>query len=398
MAEALDPNGSTRVTAAAVNAIVGDPVLAGVLRAQGFDIDSVVKANAQIDSIQEVAAEAIRVFAPLGWAPSGAMSIPDYTEALRVFATDGPEAAEQILLAAWDSEHRLRRPIKQISVLGLPDKQLHDPFRRRSRLLSKAFDHHQAGAYEASIPILLAQIEGFVVDVADGKLFFSRRDGKKADVIDSATIATMDESLQVVRDLYSAGMDYTDSTGGMSRHGALHGRELGYDTRINSVKAFVLLQALVEWAQPRMGAKIAARQSEQEAASAGSDEVDERGRRLDQREFGPTRESLRWLAICQMGVFRNTGHYDVNRLAIVESSFLRKGLPAKHGIEMHVSSDGQAWWAWRRTVSGWCLGIGAVGPDPLAQWFYDAGAPPAAGPDEAPEAWGGAAHALLPNW
>jgi len=398
LADALDPNGSTRVTAAAVNAIVGDPALAGFLKAQGFDIGSVVKANAQMDSIHEVAAEAIRVFAPLGWAPSGAMSIPDYTEALRVFATDGPDVAEQVLLAAWDTEHRLRRPIQQISVMGQPDKDLHDLFWRRSRLLRKAFEHHQAGAYEASVAMLLAQIEGFVVDVADGKLFFSRHDGKKADVVDSATIATMDESLQVVRDLYSAGMNYTASTGGMSRHGALHGRELGYDTRINSVKAFVLLQALVEWAQPRMRAKVEARQAEREAALAGSDEVDEQGRRLDQREFGPTRESLRWLAICQMGVSRNTGRYDANRLGIVESSFPRKGLPAEHGIEMHVSSDGQAWWAWRRTVSGWCLGIGAVGPDPLAQWFYDAGDPPAAGPDEAPEEWGGAAHALLLNW
>ena len=199
LADALDPNGSTRVTVAAVNAIVGNPTLAQFLKAQGFDIETVVRSNAQMESIAQVAAEAIRVFAPLGWAPSGAMPVPDYTEALRVFAVDGPDAAEQILLAAWDNEHRLRRPIQQISSMGQPDKRLHDLFWRRSRLLSKAFDHHQVGAFEASVPILLAQIEGFVVDVADGKLFFSRRNDKKADVIDGATIATMDESLQIVR-------------------------------------------------------------------------------------------------------------------------------------------------------------------------------------------------------
>jgi hypothetical protein len=380
-----------------VNAIVGDPAVARFLKAQGFDIETVVEANAQMDSIAQVAAESIRVFAPLGWAPSGAMSVPEYTEALRVFAVDGPDAAEQILLAAWDNEYRLRRPIQQISSMGQPDKELHDLFWRRSRLLRKAFDHHQAGAFEASVPILLAQIEGFVADVADGKLFFSRRDDKKADVIDGATIATMDEWLQVVRDLYSSGMDYTASEGSLSRHGTLHGRDLGYDTRINSVKAFVLLQALVDWAQPRVRATVEARQAAREAELAGSDEVDDAGRRLDRREFVPTRDSLRWLAICQMGAYGNTGRYDENRLTIVESSFTRKGLPAAHGIEMHVRPDGQAWWAWRRTVSGWCLGIGAVGPNP-SQWFYDADVPPAAGPDEDPAAWGGHEHANLPNW
>ncbi|MCA0146662.1 hypothetical protein [Blastococcus sp. LR1] len=321
----------------------------------------------------------------------------DYARAVQVLASDGPEAAEQVLVEAWDNEHRLRRPIQQISVLGRPETDYNDLFFRRSRLLTKAFEHHRAGAYEASIPILLAQIEGLVADVTGGKLFFSGRDDRKADVVDERTIATLNESLPVVRDLYSAGMDYTASEGSLSRHATLHGRELGYDTRINSVKAFVLLQALVEWAQPLVRTEVDKRQAAREAKWAGSDEVDEQGRRRDRREFVATKLALKSLWLSQTMSHRRYGHYRSDILPLVQQQFIKDGLPAEHGIEMDVGSDGQSWWAWRRTVSGWCLGIGAVGAPP-SEWFYDGPLPPERGPDEEPAAWGGHVHAVLPNW
>ncbi|MCZ2807673.1 hypothetical protein O2W18_21410 [Modestobacter sp. VKM Ac-2983] len=381
----------------ALDAIAEVPDLVESLRTSGLDLGDLIKARNEMDSIHRVSAQAIRLFAPLGWAPSGAMPMTPYAAAIASLASDGKQAAEQILVEAWDNEHRLRRPVQQISVLGHPEEDYRNLFRQRSLLLGKALTHHQTGAYEASIPIVLAQIEGLVADVTGGKLFFSRNPSKAADVVDASAIATQHEALPVVRDYFSAGMDYTASEGSLSRHGILHGRDLGYATRINSVKAFVLLQALVEWAQPLVQAEVAARKAAREATWAGSDEVDELGRRRDAREFLATRLALRYLHSCQMGWHNQLGRYRDDLLPLVESHFVKDGLPAAHGIVMHVQSDGQSWWAWRQTISGWCLGTGAVGPTP-SQWFYDAPVPPRDGPNESPEAWGGREHAVLPNW
>lgn len=108
---------------------------------------------------------------------------------------------------------------------------------------------------------------------------------------------------------------------------------------------------------------------------AGIDGTDEKGQRLDQREFTETKEALRWLATCHMGWYRRPGsryHADLlDRLG----GFSSKGLPEGHGIVMEVQGDGQAWYAWRRTVSGWVFGIGANGAPP-DQWLYDAADPP----------------------
>ena len=113
---------------------------------------------------------------------------------------------------------------------------------------------------------------------------------------------------------------------------------------------------------------------------AGADGEDAGGRRLDQREFEETKQALRTLASAQMGWYRNRGgRYRTDLVEILESQFERAGLPAEHGIELHVSGDGQSWWAWRRTVSGWCFAIGSADPPP-DQWLFDGPEPASAFP------------------
>ena len=99
---------------------------------------------------------------------------------------------------------------------------------------------------------------------------------------------------------------------------------------------------------------------------AGSNKTDTEERRLDRREFKETTKALRFLATCQMGWYRNRGgRYHRKKLLIaLGDDFTRHGLPKDHGITIRVSKDGQAWYAWRRTVTGWCFAIGAAGPPP----------------------------------
>ena len=106
---------------------------------------------------------------------------------------------------------------------------------------------------------------------------------------------------------------------------------------------------------------------------AGSDETDAEGRRLDRREFKETMSALRWLATCQMGWYRNENHkgrYRADLLEVLGKDFTLEGLPPDSGITMKVAKNGHTWFAWRRTVSGWCFAIGAAGPPP-DQWEYD---------------------------
>jgi hypothetical protein len=152
--------------------------------------------------------------------------------------------------------------------------------------------------------------------------------------------------------------------------------------------------------------KYRASRREQEAAMeeeqarlkryAGVEGSDADGRRLDRREFKETTGALRWLATCQMGWYSNPGNrYRADLFEILSGSFTWQGLPSEHGITLHVAEDGQSWWAWRRTITGWCFAIGAAGPPP-DQWEYDGSEPPDGFPGE-DERWGDGPFSLASN-
>ena len=119
---------------------------------------------------------------------------------------------------------------------------------------------------------------------------------------------------------------------------------------------------------------------------AGVDGIDSEGRRLDCREFKETMKALRWLATCHMGHYRKRSRYDENLLSLLGDDFTMHGLTGRSRIEMKVAKTGQRWFAYRRTVSGWCFAIGAAGPPP-DQWEYDGCDPPCGFPGEDPS-WG----------
>jgi len=120
---------------------------------------------------------------------------------------------------------------------------------------------------------------------------------------------------------------------------------------------------------------------------AGVEGSDADGRQLDRREFKETTRALRWLATCQMGWYSNPGNkYRADLFEVLSDSFSWQGLPLEHGITLYVAEDGQSWWAWRRTITGWCFAIGAAGPPP-DQWEFDGSEPPDGFPGE-DERWG----------
>lgn len=153
-------------------------------------------------------------------------------------------------------------------------------------------------------------------------------------------------------------MPDTHAAGSLSRHGILHGRELAYDTRVNSAKTWSVVDAVLHWALPQSRALADARRAARQAANAGSCET-EQGRRVDDREIAETRDVLRLLGTSAMGWPRQRGRFrdDLVGAAYDAKDFTTRGLPADPGIATDVSADGQAVAYWRETVSGWVLGL-----------------------------------------
>ncbi len=174
---------------------------------------------------------------------------------------------------------------------------------------------------------------------------------------------------------------------------------LSWATRVADASSFRAALAVVDEFEQDLGRRV---QEKQDAAArlvhyAGIDGVDDEGRRLDRREFEETTSALRWIATCQMGWGRRETGYRADILDVV-GDLSSRGLSGDGGIAVQVSPDGDSWYAWRRTVSGWVFAIGAAGPPP-DQWEHDGPEPPSGFPGESSD-WGSRPydHDAAVNW
>lgn len=134
--------------------------------------------------------------------------------------------------------------------------------------------------------------------------------------------------------------------------------------------AFHRAEARVEEAKKDLAAKKLIRY-------AGVPGTDWEGRPLDQREFDDTKRALDMLGSFHQGQFKD-GHYRADLMEEFGHLLSSKTLPDP-GIVSEVKKNGRAWFAWRRTVSGWCFGIGATGRPP-DRWVYEGAEPPSGYP------------------
>ncbi len=131
--------------------------------------------------------------------------------------------------------------------------------------------------------------------------------------------------------------------------------------------------------------------------NAGVAGTDSAGRQIDQREHAETKQALRWLYTCHLGHYPKQGNrYFAGLEVIIDSLSDTYALPRPNNIEMHISEDGQSWYAARQTITGHWFAIGAAGP-PTDQWFYDSPTPPSGFPNESEwDHWIEGSHS--PNW
>lgn len=196
------------------------------------------------------------------------------------------------------------------------------------------------------------------MDVTSGKKFFTKSKAK-ADLVDSKRLVSVEAGLAALQATYGEDLKQTQAAGSLSRHGIANGRELAYDTRVNSAKTWSVMDALVDWALPKARELVDQRKANRQAANAGSQAVDENGKRIDDREFFETRDILRLLNNSAMGHHRHLGRFREDLVGGVyrEKDFTKRGLPAEHGVQQAVRADGAEVIYWRETISGWVLGL-----------------------------------------
>lgn len=308
---AVDPTGENR---ALINAAVHDsPEVPDFLRRIGVDVGEswgrLAGVGAQYRKSIEGIEAAIRILGPRGWSVI-TMDTEAVHRAVRAAQAGREDEADELLADQWEADGawRLKRICDRVGVMGANDPELHRLFRERARLLGLARDHHLAGRYDASIPLLQAQLEGIVIDVTGGKKFFTKGP-QKADVVDPKQLISIEACLAALQATYGQDVKETQTEGSLSRHGVLHGRELAYDTRVNSAKTWSVLDALVEWALPRAREVVQVRKAERQAKNTGSQALDTCGRRVDNREFSETREALRLLGTSALGWYRQQGRF-----------------------------------------------------------------------------------------
>jgi len=126
------------------------------------------------------------------------------------------------------------------------EKELVADFPHRTRLLRMFFRLHDDGLYDASIPLGLAQADGIAHEVFDGQLYRVKRgssrlrstiDKKKVDWIWEALAAPLRAALPLA-------VPVRPSNKMFNRNTILHGTNLEYGTKRNSLRTLSLLSYL----------------------------------------------------------------------------------------------------------------------------------------------------------
>lgn len=201
----LDPGGELGEMLRAFEPLIGSLLGRAILRVLNVDLNEAQRLLSEPNELIHSMTEAIAVFAPANWAPSSQVPVEPYRSALTLYRrTHDLAAAEATLVEAWNEPRRLRILLRSLIGIGANHEPLQEKFRLRWRLIDKALRHHEAGAYEASVPIVLAQIDGIVWDLAEGQAgFFS---GNPSFLVDEVTIAGLPEGLNVLRKLTNRGL------------------------------------------------------------------------------------------------------------------------------------------------------------------------------------------------
>lgn len=358
----------------------------------------------QAQVLRAVAKPIVKQLAPLGWALHTRWHYKKSHELAGRVKQGAPQTEiDEAITELWNtqSEVFLRNVALPLGRFGMNiDTEFQRINQRRVILVGEAFKCHQAEHYSAAILLTYAQIDGLTRDVT-GASFFSTSSNDK--FLDNETLAGIEENLPTIREAFNQTVDTTGFHGLLSRHGAVHGRDLAYGDRVNSTKALVLLGALIEYLPDHAAKKARKMKRKRDVNSKGLEGVDGKGRLLDDRELD---QLCSLLAESNSKIWNEFLMSSLNRSEL-EPYFhqkLKEKNLSRARFTLHGVDPSFAWWSYR-TPAGQILGAAILKwRDPevkIAQiWVWDSQEAPEQPPWETEEGWvvddpnGGA----TPNW
>lgn len=228
----------------------------------------------------------VEVLAPLGWATHGKWNQKE-TENIVKLARSGTDVLEidRMVTELWNTHGEVL--LRNVAIpLRRYGRNIDYEFQRlqfqRANLVDEAVRCHKNGDYAASTLLTFAQIDGLTRDIT-GATFFS--DSTNDIYLDDFTLAGIASNLPVVRKLFAESIDSTGFHGKLSRHGAAHGRDLSFGTKITSTKALVLMGAMIEYLEGRSVKVAQKRRRERELEASKRSGLDKSGRLKDDRQL-----------------------------------------------------------------------------------------------------------------
>lgn len=334
-------------------------------------------------------AQAVGVFAPLGWAMCGRWHVAGTLRVLEM-AENGaqPTELDTALADLWNMENgawmrNAAAPMRAWANDHLPLKKL---LWERATVIERAVAYHQDGSYDAAIPMLLAQIDGLSFDLS-GKSFFSS--GNTEPFVDDETLAGLEGNLPVVRSVFSAPVRASGMHGLVSRHGVMHGRDLAYPSRENSTKTIVLVVALAEYWPPAARRSSVTHRRQHETEVAGATTLDELGRLVDDREIPEVRRAAYDIAAAYGNAILMAAQHVFDLETEIAAASQRHGLDPDRFTR---DRDRTGWWWAYRVPARQVLGY-ASRPSTSTErrwpdvWRWDAQDSPSSPPWQSPQGW-----------
>jgi len=197
------------------------------------------------EDLPERTRNSILAMAEAGWYLDPQIGFSKITSFQLVLEEEGTEVADTLMMAHFEKR------------LDAIQASLIDEFPHRKPFFDAAFDAVRRDEHILAVPVLLSQTDGICKDVA-GKYFFITEPGKGAVPARPGVAPFMLE--QVRSDLSEAFLCMFEEVRpiglsekrrapgfkGLNRHTVLHGEDLNYGTRLNSLKAVSLLNYVAQ--------------------------------------------------------------------------------------------------------------------------------------------------------
>ncbi|NYE29203.1 hypothetical protein HDE78_002161 [Rhodanobacter sp. K2T2] len=209
------------------------------LPAQGFRLGHMFEGW---DKLPQRTRDSILAMANAGWYLDLEMGMSDIARFKRVVDDEGAATAEAFM--ATHFEERLS---------GIRDS-LNEKFPHRKPFFDSAFGAVERGEHLLAIPVLLMQTDGISKDVANEYFFVRARKGQArpgvADFLLKQAESDLAEAfLCMFEELRPIGLSEKEREpgfSGLNRHMVMHGEDLAYGTKVNSLKAVSLLNCVAQ--------------------------------------------------------------------------------------------------------------------------------------------------------